>query len=221
MKQRSATEKLFEDGTFSRGEPWSFEIVDEDGPTEYSAGEYLAAATVGQDVAVGCVYLERDAGGDGRRLEVMNVPVVIVPGRGVWITAAVFESFQSALAFMDEQMAFARAALGHEPTDLPLFRAFVPVLPCTPAPPRSVAEHEYYDRSLYADVAGRLRTRPGVAHDPRKVDALVGRLLEVGYWVEGKDVVNLEQVLHRLPRWLVDAAGLGAIEDTPAPGLCA
>jgi hypothetical protein len=188
------------DGPFHIGEPTSFEPLDEDFPTEYAAVEYVAAATLGEPIAVGYLCLEIPDGPNAVRC--FEIGMAIAPGRGIWLLIPVFETWDSAIADAERSRDVLRRIFGQRGDRLPIETAYVPVLGRLPRTPRpGLDPSSVYDASLFDAVTANLRPRAGA--DASEIDRSITELLDVGYWIDGKRD-GVESLQGELPRWLTD-----------------
>lgn len=202
----AATDSYFAaDGPFYLGEPTTFEPLDDDCPTEYAAVEYVAAATLGQPIAVGYLYFETPEGPHAVRC--YEIGTAIMRGRGIWLLVPVFDTWDSAVAEADQSRDVLRGAFGPR-SDGFIATAYIPVLGTLPPKPHpSLDPSSVYDASLFDDVTANLRPRTGVdAHD---LDRVIAELLEVGYWIDAKRD-GVESLQGALPRWITDRLSPGS-----------
>jgi hypothetical protein len=198
---------LFVRGPFELGEPQSFATTPNDYATEFAAREYLAVATLGQPVAVGTLSYEVELPEPGA-FAMHMIDLAVVPGRGVWALVPVFRDYRTALDTMAYVRQALEAALERPLGDLPLAFAFVPVTERVAVRrPNAIDPATVYGHEIYRDVAGTLRP----TGEPAAVDELVERLLEVGDWLDGKQLA-VDVTMDNLPEWLglqLEAADIG------------
>jgi hypothetical protein len=188
------------DGPFHLGEPMAFDVVDRDFPTEYSAVEYVAAATLGQPIAVGHLHFGVPDGPNA--VTCFEIGLAIIPGRGIWLLVPVFKTWDSAIASAEQSRDVLRNVFGERIDALPIETAYVPVLGrVPPTPPPGLDPSTIYDPSLFDAVATNLRPRPGV--DASEIDRSIADLLEIGYWIDVKRT-SVESLMGALPRWLAE-----------------
>lgn len=201
-----ALDPLFVTGPFEVGRRHPIRVVAQDFPTEYSAGEYLALATLGLPIAVGALsvsipwrvttpYGEPSASG----FTTFEVELAIIPGRGVWQLEPVFDDWIEPPARAKVARDALAKALGREARTLPLSMAYLPVLGRVVGDlPRSIAVGDTYLPTMFADPIGALRP----SASPEAVDELIAQMLEVGTWLDGKRDDRVELVLDTVPAWL-------------------
>lgn len=196
--------RLFRDGTFEVGERQLFDVVLEDYPTEYAAGEYLAIATLGQPIAVGTVHLPIPSritlpygGGTGDGWTLHELDLAVVPGRGVWQLEPVFDDWVEPVRRVARVREALAKLLGRVPRSLSM--AYVPVLGREIAArrPDSVRYEDVYSPTLFLDPISYLR--PSAAAED--ADALITRILEVGNWIDTKANDHLD-LIDTIPAWL-------------------
>lgn len=200
----SSLHRLFRDGTFEVGERQLFDVVPEDFPTEYSAGEYLAIATLGQPIAVGTVHLPIPSritlphgGGTSDGWTLHELDLAIVPGRGVWQLEPVFDDWVEPVRHAARARNALAKLLGGDPPSLSM--AYVPVLgrEIAQSRPDGVRDDDVYSPTLFSDPIECLRP----SAPPEDADALVTRILEVGNWIDTKSNDRLD-LIDTIPEWL-------------------
>ena len=217
--------RTFFDGHFSTGVVRPREVVEQDYPCEYTLLDYLAAATAGEEIAVGCLAV-REAMTREQHEEVWpglpwnpdsvgianyEVNLVAIPGVGIWVCEPVFRSAAEAHARLTEQLQALERALGRPLDELPIEPALIHLLDDVTPDLRGVDPRFFYDTTTFAHVAESLASRRSRDHAPAAVDAVLRELLEVGEWLDSKDGRGFEFEDFPLPRWLTERTGTPAV----------
>lgn len=208
--------RTFFDGNFSAGVVRPREIVERDYPCEYTLLDYLVAATAGEEIAVGCLFVSEamtreqheevwpglpwnpDAVGHAN----YEVNLLAIPGVGIWVCEPVFRSGAEAHERLTGQLKVLERALGRPLDELPIEPALVHLLDDVTPDLRGVDPRFFYDTTTFAHVAESFGKRRSRDYAPASVDAALRELLQVGEWVDSKDGTGFDDF--PLPRWLAE-----------------
>lgn len=189
--------------SFFRGKQRSYGVVDQDHPCEYSHIDYLAAATAGQEVAVGYLfYSERQPSHSERGHEafiVHEIPLVVIPDIGIWICQPAFAPLDEAMRLATSQRSAIADTLGASTEELPVELALIAVDDQLPSLAGVDLRH-VYDAALFEDPATTLSARRRRDWSAGKVNDTILRLLDAGGWGDAKDPGDAHD--WPIPRWL-------------------
>lgn len=176
---QNINEKTFHNGAFLLGAPVERDVVEEDYACEYSLESYLAHATAGQAVGVGTLHVSVEADeGEGSEFAAQTywtymIPLVIIPGVGVWICGPLFDSSDGGVDELRELLA---DVLERPESDFHVANIKM-------SPDGRHRGPDVFETSIFADVAGTLAGRVMPHPD---FDRLIDDLLGVGDWVDAK-----------------------------------
>ena len=194
-------------GTFHLGDSTPFDVEEDDFACEYSHMHYLAAATCGEEVAVGQLYVYSSTADELAEARspspswVCEVSLVMLPDVGIWLCEPLFESIAEADDHLELSVRAIENALQRAIDELPIQVGLFEMTDRTQRQLSSVDRAFYYERSVFADPARALRSRSPARHRPQEVNHTIERLLEAGDWIDAKDGFYLNWPI---PRWLHD-----------------
>ncbi len=214
--------RTFFDGTFHVGEDVDLHVVERDPVCEIAMIHYMAVATIGQEVAVGQLYVEEPITHDEYRrrnpgdwlspgcqpLAARWLNLVIFPGVGVWVCEPVYDSAGEAWERLEDRLGLVERILERPLQELPVEPAVFATFEDRVPDLRGVDPRYFYDIGTYATLAQSLEKRMPQLWLPPTVDELIPKLLAAGKWRDSKTPEQLQN--WPTPRWLVDDLDLPA-----------
>lgn len=209
----------FYGGRFSKGSNTNWEVVEHDYSGEYGLTEYIAAATQGEEVAVGYLYFHvsltdeefaRDYPGQSREgvdpFYAYSVPAIIIPGLGVWLAEPVWRSLAEAESALDDCFEALLGYLDRQEGEVPLYRAHMATF---------IGERDldggditkYYGPRTYACLEEELANRLVTKFTQEEVNAFIDELLEEADFGDQKGEFSVFADEPQMPEWLAHVLG--------------